>query len=150
MRGPDETIAKGFAVPSSHPHLVAISTWFVGMVCGMFAAALPEPKPQQAPPSAVDRVIDGDTICVDVQLVGDVWLRKAPMRLYGINCPEMNTAEGKAAKAFTESWLAANAEQVELSKDRDKYGRLLGDFVAGKERLTAALLKAGHAAKVDY
>lgn len=134
--------------------LICLAVLFSAVTCGLFAAAAPEAAKQQAAtpalPTAVERVIDGDTICVDVRLVGDVWLHKAPMRLFGINCPEMNTAEGKAAKAFTDAWLLAKDEQVELSKDRDKYGRLLGDFVAGKERLTAALLKAGHAAKVDY
>ena len=102
-------------------------------------------------PPAITRVIDGDTVCVDVRLIDDVWLHNAPMRLLGINCPEMNTPEGVAAKAFTERWIAGRDCHVVLSSKRDKYGRLLGDVAAGDQmRLTADLLENGHAKKVSY
>lgn len=101
--------------------------------------------------SAVTRVIDGDTVCVNVQLLDDLWLHESPMRLVGINCPELNTPEGVAASAFTQQWIVDHSCRVVLTGKRDKYGRPLGDVYSGDMlRLTAELLDHGHAKKVSY
>ncbi len=53
----------------------------------------------------VTRVVDGDTVDVDVDLGFDVWLKKQRVRLAGIDTPESRTrnlaekALGLAAKA---------------------------------------------------
>ena len=76
------------------------------------------------------RVIDGDTIDVDIDLGFDVWLKKQRIRLAGIDSPECrskNKAEkvlGLAAKArLTE--LCSGEMQLE-SLGTGKYGRILG------------------------
>ena len=76
------------------------------------------------------RVIDGDTIDVDIDLGFDVGLKKQRIRLAGIDSPECrtkNTAEkvlGLAAKArLTE--LCSGEMQLE-SLGTGKYGRILG------------------------
>ena len=39
------------------------------------------------------RVIDGDTVDVDIDLGFGVWLRKQRIRLYGIDTPESRTRD---------------------------------------------------------
>jgi endonuclease YncB( thermonuclease family) len=56
------------------------------------------------------RVIDGDTFELDIDLGFGCWTRQT-IRLQGLDCPERNTPEGRAAKAFTEAWFAVSAAQ---------------------------------------
>jgi endonuclease YncB( thermonuclease family) len=57
--------------------------------------------------------------------------RKERFRLYGVDAPEMNTAEGKAAKAWLIGILGpygaiyVQTIQLETKAKRDKYGRFL-------------------------
>ena len=57
------------------------------------------------------RVVDGDTVDVDIDLGFGVWMHKERVRLYGIDTPESRTRDleekkyGKAAKAFLEAKL---------------------------------------------
>lgn len=93
------------------------------------------------------RVIDGDTLDVDLDLGFNLVLRQR-IRLIGIDTPELTRpgerVAAEAAKAFTQSWLLApGAILVQTTKD-DKYGRMLGDFFRdGQLSLTAALVDAG-------
>ena len=54
----------------------------------------------------VVRVVDGDTVDVDIDLGFDVWLSKQRVRLYGVDTPESRTRDkeekkyGLRAKAF--------------------------------------------------
>ena len=56
----------------------------------------------------IDRVVDGDTVDVDIDLGFGVWLREERVRMYGIDTPESRTRDlvekryGLAAKAFVE------------------------------------------------
>jgi micrococcal nuclease len=76
------------------------------------------------------RVVDGDTVDLIIDLGFDT-SRKERFRLYGIDAPEMNTAEGKAAKAWL--WEAlqplesiyVQTIQLKTKAKRDKYGRFL-------------------------
>jgi len=52
----------------------------------------------------IERVIDGDTLRVQVDLGFGIWTRQT-LRLRGIDCPEMDTTEGKRAKKFVEREL---------------------------------------------
>lgn len=72
------------------------------------------------------RVIDGDTVELAVDLGFHVWIHYS-CRLYGIDCPERNTEEGKAARRFTETLLPVGMfVQVQTVKS-DKYeGRFDG------------------------
>jgi len=83
------------------------------------------------------RVVDGDTVDVDIDLGFGVWMKKQRIRLYGIDTPESRTKDkvekafGLAAKKRLEEILSMSDDIVLRSvKDiRGKFGRILGDFV---------------------
>ena len=88
----------------------------------------------------LDRVVDGDTIDVDIALGFDVMLKKQRIRLHGLNTPESRTRDleekkyGLAAKARLKEILEG-AETLSLKtaidkKARGKYGRILGTIFA--------------------
>ena len=68
------------------------------------------------------------------------------VRLFGVNCPEIRTPEGKAAKAFVEA-AAASARKVEVEavKASDDFGRLLGRVYLDGIDLGQMLVSDGYA-----
>jgi micrococcal nuclease len=83
----------------------------------------------------VVRVVDGDTVDLDIDLGFDVWLKNQRVRLYGIDTPEIRTRDldekemGRLAMEFVEAMCPIGSEvliQTTLSGSRGKYGRLLG------------------------
>lgn len=70
----------------------------------------------------VDRVVDGDTLAVRIDLGFSTW-RVEKFRLAHINCPETSTPEGKVVKAWVTDWAAKQKSWVFHSKGQDKYGR---------------------------
>lgn len=105
-------------------------------------------------PAKLIRVVDGDTVYLDVDLGFRVY-GQFEFRLYGINCPEMNTPEGKAAKQFVIDWFSnSNIQgvvQVQSYKDPEKFGRWLGyilppvEYPASVGSLNQLLVDSGHA-----
>ena len=102
----------------------------------------------------VMRVIDGDTLKLEIDTGFDEQCRET-IRLRGIDCPEMNTPEGRAAKRFVERELA-HCESIILKSTqtrKEKWGRYLGDVFytdkAGKQQyLNNVLLEKGYAVRV--
>lgn len=94
------------------------------------------------------RIIDGDTVVVQLDMGCDVGLRMT-MRLNGIDAPEKNTEEGKAAIAWLESKIPLRASvAVKTFKDKkEKYGRYRADlFLLGDATtLNLQMVEAGHA-----
>ena len=83
----------------------------------------------------VVKVVDGDTVDVDIDLGFDVVLRNQRIRLYGIDTPESRTRDkeekkyGLYAKQWLKQALGKNAI-IRTKKDgRGKFGRILGEFV---------------------
>jgi len=77
----------------------------------------------------VERVVDGDTLWVDVDL-GFFLRQKMHLRLYGINTPEIRGAEREAglrAKQFVVETLPPGATVVIKTYKIEKYGRFLTD-----------------------
>ena len=83
------------------------------------------------------RIVDGDTVDVDIDLGFGVWLKKQRIRLYGIDTPESRTRDkvekmyGMAAKAFVQDNLK-KADKLRLRTHKDakgKFGRILGEFI---------------------
>lgn len=83
------------------------------------------------------RVVDGDTVDVDIDLGFSTWLKKQRIRLYGIDTPESRTRDldekkyGKMAGNFLEDAIN-DAEVVTLRTHKDakgKYGRILGEII---------------------
>ncbi len=106
--------------------------------------------------ATVRRVVDGDTLEIEVKLPrGFVHVMK--LRLRGIDCPEMDTAAGKAAKRYVEALLADSRDATIYTTKPDKYDRYLADvFIpAGGSSddedvfLNNALLRDGHAVRKD-
>jgi micrococcal nuclease len=84
----------------------------------------------------VIRVIDGDTVDVDIDLGFGVWLKKERVRLYGIDTPESRTRDkeekiyGKAAKAYLtkfleDEWIILKTKEYDA---KGKFGRILGEL----------------------
>lgn len=70
----------------------------------------------------VVRVIDGDTVVLDVDLGFGVWLHAQNFRLLGINAREKTAAGGAAARANLTAMLPAGTRLVVTSVKPDKYG----------------------------
>ena len=97
------------------------------------------------------RVVDGDTVDVDIDLGFGVWLRKQRIRMYGIDTPESRTSDaeekiyGKAASAFLTKWTNSNDLTLKTFKDgKGKYGRILGELWYGDEHNINQLLVDNH------
>ena len=80
----------------------------------------------------VTRVIDGDTMKVRMDLGYDDSCRQV-LRLRGIDCPEMDTREGQAAKAFVQSYIKEAQMIIVRSSRSDKYDRYLADIFVPRE-----------------
>jgi micrococcal nuclease len=105
-------------------------------------------------PATVTRVIDGDTLVCDLDLGWGIWVHERRVRLAGVNCPEMDTPEGLAAKGFVEELVREHGRRITvISHSLDKYGRVLGEVYLGDftkltgsaKGLSGLLLAAGHA-----
>ena len=85
------------------------------------------------------RVVDGDTVDVDIDLGFGVWLHKQRIRLYGIDSPESRTRDldekkyGLMAKEFLKEQLKDGAVLKTRLDGKGKYGRILGEFITIKE-----------------
>ena len=81
----------------------------------------------------VTRVVDGDTVDVDIDLGFGMTYRKQRVRMMGIDTPESRTRDleekfyGKQSKYFLESLLKDRKVQL-VSHDKGKFGRILGEL----------------------
>jgi endonuclease YncB( thermonuclease family) len=76
------------------------------------------------------RIIDGDTFVCDIDLGFGIWLMDQHCRLFGVDTPEKNTTEGKAATDTAKEWFTSRqntAERfsIQVLQKADKYGRRL-------------------------
>lgn len=82
------------------------------------------------------RVIDGDTVDVDIDLGFGVWMHKERVRLYGIDTPESRTRDkvekkyGLMSKQFVKDHMPVGSAQtlVTIKDATGKFGRILGKF----------------------
>lgn len=111
------------------------------------------------------KIVDGDTVDVDIDLGFGVWLRDERVRIMGIDTPESRTSNkeekvfGLLAKDKLKYLLPLGSTQnLKTFKDnstgedaKGKFGRILGDFkvyYADEDRealVTEILIKEGHA-----
>ena len=104
----------------------------------------------------INRVVDGDTVDVDIELGFDIVLTGQRVRIMGIDTPESRTSDevekvfGLAAKNRLKELLGRTAVlKTQIEKDGDdakgKFGRILGDFVAPDGRMvTEVMIEEGH------
>ena len=105
----------------------------------------------------VNKVIDGDTVDVDIDLGFGVVLTDERVRVMGIDTPESRTRNkveklfGLASKARLKELLTKHCVlKTEINKNgedmKGKFGRVLGDFVATDGRMiTDILIEEGYA-----
>ena len=82
------------------------------------------------------RVIDGDTVDVDIDLGFGVWMHKERVRLFGIDTPESRTRDkeekkyGLISKQFVKDNMPVGSSQtlVTIKDATGKFGRILGKF----------------------
>ncbi len=87
----------------------------------------------------VVKIVDGDTVDVDIDLGFGIWLKDERVRMMGIDTPESRTSDkveklfGLAAKSKLKELLGKTAVlKTQVNKDgedmKGKFGRILGDF----------------------
>lgn len=104
------------------------------------------------------RVVDGDTVDVDIDLGFGMWMHKERVRMMGIDTPESRTSDkvekqfGLASKNRLKELLPIGSLQIlktEIDKSgedaKGKFGRILGDFLVEEKRATEILIEEGHA-----
>ena len=103
------------------------------------------------------KIVDGDTVDVDLDLGFGVWLRDERVRIMGIDTPESRTSDkieklfGMAAKERLSSLLGSEAIlDTMINKNgenmKGKFGRILGNFrTINGEHCADVLMKEGHA-----
>ena len=100
-------------------------------------------------------VYDADTIRVDIDLGCGVWLRNEPLRLFGINAPELRgpeRPEGLASRDFMRGLLPAGREIVirTVKDKKGKFGRYLATVLRDGENLNDLLVAEGYAEAREY
>jgi len=105
----------------------------------------------------VVKVIDGDTVDVDIDLGFGVTLRDERVRIMGIDTPESRTRDkvedlfGEAAKARLKELMKDGAKLITTENKhgedmKGKFGRILGDFRAPNgDLVTDIMIAEGHA-----
>ncbi len=112
--------------------------------------------------ATIIKIIDGDTVDVDIDLGFNVVLKDERVRIAGIDTPESRTRDleekkfGLAAKARVKQLLGKTCvlkTQINKSGEdmKGKFGRILGDFnvydsdTDSWKLLTSILISEGHA-----
>tara|TARA_Y100001937_G_C7057314_1_gene302047 strand:- start:564 stop:944 length:381 start_codon:yes stop_codon:yes gene_type:complete len=111
----------------------------------------PEPYVYQA---TIEKVVDGDTIDVTLDLGFDVRLYKQRCRLAGIDTPESRTrdlAEKKLGLAAKDRLKELCIGKIKIqSFGKGKYGRILAiPYTEKGENMCDILVKEGHAVEYD-
>jgi len=102
------------------------------------------------------RVVDGDTVDVDIDLGFGIWQMNERVRIMGIDTPESRTRDkiekkfGLAAKAKLKTILGKttvlnttiNKKGVDM---KGKFGRVLGDFLHNNKSVAKIMCETGHA-----
>jgi micrococcal nuclease len=112
--------------------------------------------------SQILKIVDGDTVDVDIDLGFSIILTDERVRIMGIDTPESRTSDklekifGLAAKNRLKELLGKTAKlKTRVAKDgedmRGKFGRVLGDFEVYYDKedrwcgVAQILIKEGHA-----
>lgn len=87
----------------------------------------------------VRKVVDGDTVDVDIDLGFGIWYLDQRVRLYGIDTPESRTRDkvekiyGKAAGRYLKTMLGKECIMRTHKDAKGKFGRILGVFIVFDE-----------------
>jgi len=93
------------------------------------------------------RVIDGDSIIIDIDLGFSHFIHNESIRLYGVDTPECRTrdaeekAAGLLAKKFVEQMLHVGGTYKLETREKGKFGRYLGVIkITGNLTINTALV----------
>lgn len=99
----------------------------------------------------VDRVIDGDTVDVDIYLGFGIWLRGERIRVLGLDAPESRTSDpiekafGNLSTEKMREYLAQEGVMLVLeSYDTGKYGGTLGTFLLPNGKTVTQVMIDNH------
>lgn len=104
-------------------------------------------------------VYDGDTVRADIDLGCNIWIRNEPLRLYGINAPEVrgeSRADGLKVRDYLAEFIAGKPVFIRTYKDKKgKYGRWLAEIflettAAELVNVNTWLVVNGYAEKAEY
>ena len=83
----------------------------------------------------INRIVDGDTAKVDIDLGFGIVYSNQTIRFWGIDTPESRTRDleekyyGKLASQYVKDRLVVGEKyQMRTEIDKGKYGRILGEF----------------------
>jgi len=104
----------------------------------------------------VIKIVDGDTVDVDIDLGFGVCLKDERVRIMGIDTPESRTSDrvedlfGEAAKARLKELMKHGGKLITTEDKhgedmKGKFGRILGDFEIDGKRVTDIMIEEGHA-----
>ena len=102
------------------------------------------------------KIVDGDTVDVDIDLGFGVWLKDERVRVMGIDTPESRTRDkvekkfGLAAKEKLKSLLGKSGVlKTQVNKNgedmKGKFGRVLGDFLYKGKSVSKIMCREGFA-----
>jgi len=98
------------------------------------------------------RVVDGDTVDVDIDLGFNHWIHGERIRLFGVDCPECRSrnkeekAAGLAAKNFVKGLLHDGGTYTLTTREKGKFGRYLGVIMLSDNTSVNAALVSEHLA----
>ena len=105
----------------------------------------------------IERVIDGDTVSISIDLGFGIWLKDQSVRLLGINAPETRTkdliekiSELKTKERLEQLLPVGSFQNITTVIDKEKFGRILGDFKYFESSVCKILLDESLATKVNY
>ena len=103
-------------------------------------------------PCKIVRVVDGDTVDVDIDLGFSHWIHNERIRLYGVDTPECRTRDaeektaGLVAKKFVEDALHVGGTYTLTTREKGKFGRYLGVIMLSDRTSINAALVTEHLA----
>ena len=103
----------------------------------------------------IKRIVDGDSMIVDIDLGFGITMANQSIRLYGVDAPETRTKNplekkcGILAKEYVKSFLKeGNTYIIKTHFDaKGKFGRILADFYIKTVFLSELLINNGYAVK---
>ena len=102
----------------------------------------------------INRIVDGDTAKVDIDLGFGIVYSNQTIRFWGIDTPESRTRDleekyyGKLASQYVKDRLVVGEKyQMRTEIDKGKYGRILGEFFIDGVSLNQQMIDENMAVK---
>ena len=101
----------------------------------------------------VRKVVDGDTVDIDIDLGFGIWLNDERVRIIGIDTPESRTRDieekkfGLLSKQFVKDHYPVGSTAIlRTHKDKTgKFGRILGEFIWQKSTINKIMVDESYA-----